>query len=180
MGNLFDEPVKAGSSLLGSGRHRRSSTQSVSSTSSGSSATPDSTPTGGKVAGKRRSIFGRMSGIALGLKGGSSRGSMKRGRAMLGRHSAGNITPEGRQEGKALLEKISAQINRAAAQRNAAQPSAAALEAAHVLSRLVTLRTLEKGEALVYQEDPAAFVAFVIKGELRHRAHRPHRRAGRR
>ena len=129
MGNLFDEPVKAGSSLLGSGRHRRSSTASATS------ATPGSTPTGGKVAGKRRSIFGRMSGIALGLKGGSSRGSMKRGRVLLGRHSAGNITPEGRQEGKALLEKISAQINRAAAERNKAQPSDAALEAAHVLSR---------------------------------------------
>ena len=76
-----------------------------------------------------------MSGIALGLKGGSSRGSMKRGRVRLGRFSAGNITPEDRQEGKALLEKISAQINRAAAERNKAQPSDAALEAAHVLSR---------------------------------------------
>ena len=49
------------------------------------------------------------------------------------------------------------------------RPGAASVSvewAAHVLSRLVTLRTLEKGEALVYQEDPAAFVAFVLKGEL--------------
>ena len=164
MGNLFDEPVRAGSSVFGSGRQRGSSTQSVSSPASASSATPGATPTAAK--GKRRSIFGRMSGFALGLKAGSSRGSMKRARQLLGRHSAGSITPEGRLEGKALLEKISAQINRAAAQRNAALPSAATLEAVHVLSR--AFRTPNPGSEPINEEAKRQLISFATS--LRQRA----------
>ena len=161
VGTLFDEPGLGG--LAAGAGPRRSSTQSVSSTSSG---TPGSTPTGAK--GKRRSIFGRMSGIGRGLRRGSLTGSMKRGRVLMRRQESliADITPLFRQEGRALLEKISAKIMRAAEQRSQAQPSAAALEAVHVLSR--AFRTPNPGSEPVNEEAKRQLISFATS--LRQRA----------
>ena len=98
---------------------------------------------------------------------------MKRGRVLMRRQKSliADITPFFRQEGRALLEKISVKILRAAEQRSHVQPSAAALEAVRVLSR--AFRTPNPGSEPVNEEAKRQLISFATSLRLRALAANP-------